>query len=175
MLLLFHIVGTATTWLNRAEPMLGKTAIYCLPALHSIFFFRPANREELFNLRHASARNVIERIFGVMKAKWDILTRAPEYDMDIQARIPPALAAIHNFILKHDDVEWEAILAAGANDPNPGTRNNDPDMDFGTLAAGPATDAEKTRSEARRDAIAQAMWESYLQILRERGEEFAYE
>ncbi|KAF7372250.1 putative nuclease HARBI1 [Mycena venus] len=82
---------------------------------------RPASREELFNLRHASARNIIEQIFGVLKAKWDILTRAPEYDMDIQARIPPALAAIHKFILKHDDVEWEDILGVGAEDPNPGT------------------------------------------------------
>lgn len=28
---------------------------------------RPANREELYNLRHSSARNAVERIFGILK------------------------------------------------------------------------------------------------------------
>lgn len=135
-----------------------------------LLIFRPENPEELFNLRHAQARNVIERIFGVLKAKWDILTRAPQYDMDIQARIPPALAAIHNFILKHDSLEWEDILKTVTEDPNPGTRANNEDVDFGDLADGPADDIEKTRSEARRDGIAQAMWESYQELLHERGE-----
>jgi hypothetical protein len=113
---------------------------------------------------------VVERIFGVLKGKWDILTRAPEYDMDIQARIPPALAALHNFILKHDDIEWEDILAMAAEDPNPGTR--DDGADFGTLAEGPADNAEKARSEARRDRISQAMWDIYQQLLQERGDLF---
>ncbi|KAJ8522016.1 hypothetical protein ONZ45_g1366 [Pleurotus djamor] len=63
---------------------------------------RPVNREELFNLRHASARNVIERIFGVIKKRWNILNHAPEYSMDIQAHIPPASASIHNFIMEYD-------------------------------------------------------------------------
>lgn len=28
------------------------------------------NAKELFNLRHSSLRNVIERIFGVLKRQW---------------------------------------------------------------------------------------------------------
>ena len=31
---------------------------------------RPANREELYNLRHSSARNVVERIFGILKRRY---------------------------------------------------------------------------------------------------------
>ncbi|KAJ6495494.1 hypothetical protein C8R45DRAFT_824167 [Mycena sanguinolenta] len=143
--------------------MFGKSANPSL--LSTKFVSSPANREELFNLHHASARNILERIFGVF-------SRAPEYDMDIQARIPPALAVIHNFILRHDDVEWEDILAMNAEDPNPGFRNDDLDTELGTLAAGPTDDAEKARSESRRDVVAQAMWESYQDILQERGEEF---
>ena len=62
----------------------------------------PVNKEELFNLRHASARNVIERIFGVLKRCFRILLLAPEYNLEIQARIPAALCSIHNFIRTHD-------------------------------------------------------------------------
>jgi hypothetical protein len=64
---------------------------------------RPANFKELYNLRHASARNVVERIFGVIKHRWTILTRAPHYNMETQAQIPSALVALHNFILEHDE------------------------------------------------------------------------
>ncbi|KAF7372562.1 putative nuclease HARBI1 [Mycena venus] len=71
---------------------------------------RPANPWELFNLHHAQLRNVVKRIFGVIKGRWQILMRPPEYDMDIQARVPSALAAVHNFILKHDSIEWDRIL-----------------------------------------------------------------
>jgi hypothetical protein len=43
--------------------------VFNLPAMIQLIvpYYRPANREELFNLRHASARNVIEQVFGVLK------------------------------------------------------------------------------------------------------------
>jgi hypothetical protein len=34
---------------------------------------RPANREELYNLRHSSARNAVERIFGILKQRYVVL------------------------------------------------------------------------------------------------------
>jgi len=75
---------------------------YISQTIHLYSCCRPANKEELFNLHHSSARNVIERIFGVMKHRFRILLLAPEYSLEIQARIPAALAAIHNFIRSHD-------------------------------------------------------------------------
>jgi hypothetical protein len=75
-----------------------------------IFLFSPVNKEELFNLRHAQARNVIERIFGVLKKRWDILNRPAQYSMAVQAQIPPGLAAVHNFIGDHDDTDIEHYL-----------------------------------------------------------------
>ncbi|KAL0311191.1 UNVERIFIED_CONTAM: hypothetical protein Sangu_2413800 [Sesamum angustifolium] len=33
----------------------------------------PQNKEELFNLKHSFARNVIERTFGLLKVQWGIL------------------------------------------------------------------------------------------------------
>ncbi|KAH7917939.1 hypothetical protein BV22DRAFT_1025469 [Leucogyrophana mollusca] len=66
-------------------------------------FQRPANKEELLNLRHVSACNVIKCIFGVLKRHLRILLLAPEYGLDIQGRVPAALCAIHNFLRHYND------------------------------------------------------------------------
>ncbi|KIK79284.1 hypothetical protein PAXRUDRAFT_161677, partial [Paxillus rubicundulus Ve08.2h10] len=50
---------------------------------------------------HASACNIIERIFGVLKHWFHVLLMAPEYDLDTQAHIPSTLCTIHNFIYAH--------------------------------------------------------------------------
>ncbi|RDB30577.1 hypothetical protein Hypma_006985 [Hypsizygus marmoreus] len=123
---------------------------------------RPQNREELYNLRHASARNVVECIFGALKQRFGILNHAPQYDLDIQALIPPALAATHNFILDHDTDE--AANIPDIPDPTPGFTPNC-NCNFGTLARGVPTAAEKERARVKRDQIAQAMWESYQALL----------
>ena len=63
---------------------------------------RPATKEELFNLHNSQLHSVIEHIFGVLKWKFCILLLPTEYDMEIQARLPAALSAIHNFTRDHD-------------------------------------------------------------------------
>jgi hypothetical protein len=71
---------------------------------------RPKNKEELFNLWHASARNVIEHIFGVLKQHifrvlkqhFKILLLPPTYNVDIQGQLPTTLCALHNFILVNE-------------------------------------------------------------------------
>src|SRR5271156_1230781 len=125
-----------------------------------IFGYRPANADELFNLRHASARNVIERIFGVLKRRFRILVYPAEISMDYQARIPAALAAIHNFICIHDPEEIEGFVEA-----------DDVERGFfaGELAEGQTRAAEKRRANTRRDGIAAQMWEQYHAELQERG------
>lgn len=132
-----------------------------------ILIFRPQDAEELFNLRHASARNVIERIFGVVKRRFRILVHPPEYDLDVQARLPPALAALHNFIREHDPddlAEYE-----GAEDPQPGVRQ-DPEG-AGELARGVPRAPERNQAVRRRDQIAQAMWVQYQEELERRRNE----
>jgi hypothetical protein len=54
-----------------------------------------------------SAQNVVEQIFGTLKHHFMILTIPPEFfmAMAIQACIPPALCAVHNFIRIHDPNE----------------------------------------------------------------------
>ena len=60
---------------------------------------RPNNREELFNLRHASLRNQVERAFGVMKKRFrimrDPLDLAEKKDL---WKTYYSCVAVHNFI-----------------------------------------------------------------------------
>lgn len=94
-------------------------------------------------MRHASARNVVERIFGVIKKRWGILTQPPHFSMGIQVQVPPALAALHNFIMDYDPNNIEEYLAGIDNEdlnPNPGQPMLN---EFGTLENGPVTPAEK--------------------------------
>ena len=67
--------------------------------------FSPANKEELFNLHHASACNVIECIFGVLKHRFRNLILPPAYSPELQAKIPAALCTIHNVIQELDASE----------------------------------------------------------------------
>ena len=156
---LFLIVRSVIIWQNGVVPTPGMPLN--LPILIYIFyiFYRPRNKEELFNLRHASARNVIERIFGVLKHRFRILLLAPEYSVHIQARIPAALCAIHNFIIIHDPAE-DIILTDDDND--------NPPVDHDHEASAAAAAEIDTPSE-KRDNIAQAMWDDYLEVCRQRG------
>jgi hypothetical protein len=105
-------------------------------------------------------QNVIEHIFGVVKQHFYILLLAPEYS--IKTQIPSALCAIHNFIQVHDSNEGQL----------PG---QDPEHSNFTSNAGDSGVQQMEYNEdnvpgeikAHHDAIAQAMWESYQQILEE--------
>jgi hypothetical protein len=82
--------------------------------------------------------------------------------MGIQARIPPALCAVHNFIRIHNDNEIHEF--------DPDLHDQNPGDFYGDLAAGPAVHVEKVGAEMRRDNIAQATWESYQELINDRAE-----
>ncbi|KAL0345749.1 UNVERIFIED_CONTAM: hypothetical protein Sradi_4406200 [Sesamum radiatum] len=70
----------------------------------------PQNREEYFNLKHSSARNVIERAFGLLKVRWAILRSPSYYLIKIQNNIILACCLLHNFIqaeMSNDSLELE--------------------------------------------------------------------
>ena len=58
----------------------------------------PSNAKELFNLRHSTARNVIERTFGLLKMRWAILRKNSYFDLQNQIRIINACCILHNFV-----------------------------------------------------------------------------
>ena len=55
-------------------------------------------REEIFNLCHARLRNVIERAFGVVKARFPILKKMTPYSFAGQTKIVMTCFSIHNFL-----------------------------------------------------------------------------
>lgn len=58
----------------------------------------PSSPEEFFNMKHAAARNVIERCFGLLKMRWGILRSPSFYPIRIHNRIIIACCLLHNFI-----------------------------------------------------------------------------
>ncbi|KAM3278845.1 hypothetical protein ACQJBY_046250 [Aegilops geniculata] len=58
----------------------------------------PTKKEELFNMMHSSARNVIERTFGLLKMRWAIIRNPSYYPFDTQVDIILACCYLHNLI-----------------------------------------------------------------------------
>jgi hypothetical protein len=121
-----------------------------------MFPSRPRTKEELYNRRHASARNAVERIIGILKRRFRILHQPPSYDMNVQTLIPPATCAIHNFIRRYDPDELESITE-GLEDWQPGLH-----MEDGDLAMHHPNRREVKQANKKRDSIAQQMWDDYV-------------
>jgi hypothetical protein len=131
---------------------------------------RPANPQELFNLRHAQMRNVIERIFGTLKKRFQILSTQMEYRIEDQVKLVYALTALHNFIRqrmhgKEDvfyeqaDRERERILREEME-----SESGQDDREEARLGR-----AELDVNKRWRDGIADAMWEQYQSVIGRRG------
>src|SRR5882724_466916 len=122
---------------------------------------RPLNPEELFNLHHAFAHNMVERIFGIMKQCFKIIVCPPEYDLDIQAHIPLAMAALHNFICRNDPDKIYDFNEVGL--------DLDPRGDVGVLAVGLPGPVESGEAQDRHTEVARLMWAQYKVILENRA------
>jgi hypothetical protein len=93
----------------------------------------------------------------VLKRRFRILIIPPAYSPEVQARIPAALCAIHNFIREFDSSEGK--LPADNISFEYGGSNEDAEVSGGN----------NDRTDSRRDRIAEDMWRDYQRILMERG------
>lgn len=113
---------------------------------------KPENKEELFNLRHAKERNIIERVFEILKKRFGILRRPLEYEITLQTKVIRAVAAVYNFI--RDEIDEREYMS-------------------GENPVGGDTGVTETQSHALddpgmrtfRDRLAQEMWEDYQKYL----------
>jgi hypothetical protein len=121
---------------------------------------RPATPKELYNLRHASLRNIVERLFGVFKKKFTILKSPPEIDLSKQIRLVYSLCVLWNFIRKHESLR-SLLEEIEINEAESRNSSKSPDTTFS-----PAV--EDARLKIRRDRIARKMWEQYMEYTSQR-------
>ena len=98
------------------------------------------------------------------------MVASPEYSLRTQAKIPPALGALHNYIHIHDpddDAHEDDDYDSDAEEYScaPPDRPLHPE-DLGQHIS----EEEKDWATERRDAIAMAMWENYIEEQCHRGE-----
>ncbi|XP_076949299.1 uncharacterized protein LOC143621898 [Bidens hawaiensis] len=112
----------------------------------------PQNPRELFNLRHASLRNSIERAFGILKRRFPIIrsTTEPFYSCETQSQIFLACCILHNYLLEVDrDRELEDEVAQEVLNATQDVEDHAPN-------------AMDDRGEQIRESIANEMWSQYL-------------
>ncbi|XP_015934604.1 protein ALP1-like [Arachis duranensis] len=114
----------------------------------------PENEKELFNLRHASLRNVIERSFGVLKKRFAIITSGtePHYDFETMTEIVLACCILHNFLM---GVDPDPHLIAQVYRE---LQENNPEEDE---VVRHEQDEDYRRGAILRDEIAAQMWADY--------------
>lgn len=112
----------------------------------------PQNHQEMFNLRHTKARNVIERAFGVLKMRWGILRSASYYPVKVQTRLIMACFLIHNFIRSEMRVDPIEEMMNNVEDPDLGDPNTN-DEEYVEFV-------EATQAwNQHRDELAHLMWQ----------------
>ena len=133
-----------------------------IPLVHSSLLYSPENRQELFNLRHSSLRNAIERIFGILKNRFKMLTQQLEFPFPVQVKLVKVLCCLHNIIrlIGGDDTfdkEWDIGIA---NEVLSDISNND------NVSRRAITTAQASEARAKRDEIAVRMWTNYCKNYR---------
>ena len=113
-----------------------------------------ANYKELFNHRHATLRNYIERAIGVVKKRFPILKVGTFHPIENQVKIPAAAVVLHNIIRKEDGQEgWLDHLPSNI---LPSQYVDVPDGDDNV-----PTEQESADGNSLRDQIALQMWAAH--------------
>lgn len=115
-----------------------------------------------FNRRHSSLRNAVERIFGVIKRRFQIFNSPPEYTLKIQVQLIFAVTALHNFIQQKassaDLFDLEQQQAEDRERPNSHMDDNNGEEE-GLQTDANASKGDGKKMNAFREEIAKAMWE----------------
>ncbi|PLW51481.1 hypothetical protein PCASD_00279 [Puccinia coronata f. sp. avenae] len=119
---------------------------------------RPEDAKELYNLRHASLRNIVERLFGCLKAKFKILTSPVEHNIHRQVQLVYALATLWNFLRQHNQLDDDDELMREQ------TSEENNDTDDNTITdnyKGRRTAQEDQAASWKRDRMAKRLWNQY--------------
>jgi DDE superfamily endonuclease len=132
-----------------------------------MLIYSPQIPQELYNLRHSSLRNAIERIFGVLKKRFPILKNQLEFPYNIQVRLIKVLCCIHNIIRLVDgddiyDEEWEREQ----NLRDLECEKDDDELE--PVRSKRVTARQYIIAQQMRDSIAEQMWMQYSQYSKKR-------
>ncbi|KAJ4768702.1 nuclease [Rhynchospora pubera] len=113
----------------------------------------PENQHELFNLRHSSLRNAVERCIGILKKRFPIIASGsePYYNEKTVSAIFIACCILHNFLMGVDP--HDALLAEVDNELMHG------ELESNT----PLVSRNETHRQGQiiRNSIAMDMWRDY--------------
>ncbi|CAA0830893.1 Unknown protein [Striga hermonthica] len=116
----------------------------------------PKNARELFNRRHATVRNVVERSFGILKGKFPIIKGLmPNYTIEFQTDIVIACCVVHNFILEHP--KFENVPPAILN-PDYIPKPDEDDYTMPLMTTLDTSNVGVREQSGLRDSIASALW-----------------
>ena len=112
----------------------------------------PKNEQELFNFRHSLLRTTIERRFGVLKKRFQVLDAEPFWSFETQVKVVLACCVVHNHVMgvePNDHIMENATNQVESSDPQQERQSR-------------RKSVEDNRSwNAKRDEICQAMWANY--------------
>ncbi|KAL7242858.1 hypothetical protein ACSBR1_015286 [Camellia fascicularis] len=89
----------------------------------------PTTPQEFFNMRHSSARNVIEKCFGLLKMRWAILRTYSYFPIKTQFRIITACCLLHNLVQREMPMDLDDDENEEMNPPPPATELGDEMID----------------------------------------------
>lgn len=115
----------------------------------------PRNPKELFNHRHSSLRNVIQRSFDVLKTRFPILKLAPQYGFHIQRDIVIAACVLHNYIRCVERNDWLFASVEGVAVEELADLDDQVDVQL-------ASSVQEQVAFSLRESIAAAMWNDFI-------------
>ncbi|KAL8543297.1 hypothetical protein ACS0TY_004005 [Phlomoides rotata] len=114
---------------------------------------RPQTYQEVFNMQHTRARNVIERAFDIIKMRWGILRSASFYPIQTQIRLIMACFLLHNYIRNEMTVDPAKALFDTTEDESDDSAEI-PDVISSIESA--------TERSGWRDTLAQEMFQKFV-------------
>ena len=111
------------------------------------------------------ARNVVERIFGIVKRRFSLMVASPEYSETKQAKFVPALCVLHDFISIHDRDVVDTSTVEPASGIGPSCRAGPVELPRPAWVS----EEEELSALVKRNRIANRMWADYQQYLMDRN------
>lgn len=121
----------------------------------------PQNAPDLFNHRHMSLSNVIQRSFSLLKTRFPILKSAPPYHFQVQRDLVIVTCALHNFIKREDGVHDWLFAAEGKDagaEEEPRGEEEEEELELLHTDSTP----RELVADSLRDFIAFTMWDDFM-------------